>query len=173
MIPSCWIPPKKVCATFIREHFPENLRCHHTQRQILHPQLFFQLGNDQVEERRTELIELFHKFVRFSDIVKLIVWCVLNNYFREVLANMSLQPIRRGLTDLNGQAKGRIIQSLNKVVSIRQPYIVHPNRRAAWYHRLRTRESVHNEDGRGGSYALRSCQGTVPLLCPSTRMEER
>jgi hypothetical protein len=88
--PCCWIPPKKVCATFICEHLPENLRCHRTQRQILHPQLFFQLGNDQVEERRTELIELFHKFVRFSDIVELVIWSMLNNYLRKVLANMSL-----------------------------------------------------------------------------------
>ena len=71
-----------------------------------------------MEEWRTELIELFHKFVRFSDIVELFVWCMLNNYLREVLANMSLQPIRRGLTDLNGQAEGRIIQSLDRVVSI-------------------------------------------------------
>jgi hypothetical protein len=121
--PRCRIPPKKVCATFICKHLPENLRCHRTQRQILHPQLFFQLGNDQVEERRTELIELFHKFVRFSDIVELLVRCMLNNYLRKVLANMSLQPIRRGLTDLNAQAERRIIQSLDKVISIWQPYV--------------------------------------------------
>jgi hypothetical protein len=94
------------------------LRCHRTQRQILNPQLFFQLGDDQVEEGRTELIELFHQFVRLSDIVQLVIRCMLNNYLRKVLANMSLQPIRSGLTDLNGQAEGRIIQSLDKVVSI-------------------------------------------------------
>jgi hypothetical protein len=62
-----------------------------------------------MEQRRTELIELFHKFVRFSDIVQLVIWCMLNNYLRKVLANMSLQPIRSGLTDLNGQAEGRVI----------------------------------------------------------------
>ena len=71
-----------------------------------------------MEERRTKLIELLHKFVCFSDIVELVIWCMLNNYLREVLANVSLQPIRRGLADLNGQAKGRIIQALDKVVSI-------------------------------------------------------
>jgi hypothetical protein len=91
--PCCRIPPKKFGATFICEHLPENLRCHGAQRQILHPEFFFQLGNNQVEKRRTELIELFHEFVRFSDIVELIIWCMLNNYLREVLANMPLQPI--------------------------------------------------------------------------------
>jgi len=27
-----------------------------------------------MEERRTELIELFHKFMRFSDIIEFVIW---------------------------------------------------------------------------------------------------
>lgn len=60
----------------------------------------------------------------FSDIVQLVIWCVLNNYLRKVLANMPLQSIRRRLTDLNGQAKGRIVQSLNKKWSVFGNYML-------------------------------------------------
>lgn len=46
-----------------------------------------------MKKGRTELIELFHKFVRFSDIVEFFIRRMLNNDLREVLANMPLQPI--------------------------------------------------------------------------------
>jgi hypothetical protein len=47
--------------------------------------------------------------VSFSDIVEFFIRRMLNDDLRKVLANMPLQPIRRGITDLNGQAKGRVI----------------------------------------------------------------
>jgi hypothetical protein len=85
--------PEQVRASFICEHPPKNLRCHCTQCQVLDPQLLFQLRNNQVKKRGTELIELFYKFVRFSDIVEFFIRRMLYDDFREVLANMPLQPI--------------------------------------------------------------------------------
>jgi hypothetical protein len=62
-----------------------------------------------MKKGRTELVELLHKLMRFPDIIELFFRGMLNDNLRKVLANMPLQPIRCGVTDLNSQTKSRVI----------------------------------------------------------------
>jgi hypothetical protein len=79
------------------------------------------LGHDKVEQRGAELIELLHQFVCLADIVELFIRRMLNDYLREVLANMPLEPIRGTVADLDCQAESRVIKSLCKNSQYRQP----------------------------------------------------
>jgi hypothetical protein len=66
----------------------------------LPPVTLLPTGNDQVEKWGTRLVELFHEFMCFSNIIEFFIWCVLDNDLREILANMPLKPVWGVVADL-------------------------------------------------------------------------